>query len=101
MDKVDELCKKVDKLTKEVTETRKLMLKIAKALQIIPVTAEELAEFTKIRLKNEKKVDEAMNLIEDNLKEDDSVSLFGASQFKDDNSIYDNVLGNDYLGGDR
>ena len=94
MDKIDELCKKVDKLTKEVSENRKLLTKVAKSLQLIPVTEEELAEFTRIRLKNEEKVAEAAKLIEENTKPDNRVSLFGESNFTDTEDIYSDVLEN-------
>ena len=92
MDKIDELCKKVDKLTKLVTD-------IAKSLQLIPVTAEELAKFTKIRMKNEQLVDEAMQLIEENATNKEKYSLFSETQYNDTQSIYDDVLGFDYIGG--
>lgn len=101
MDKIDELCKKVDALTKKVDKLAKLTTDIGKALQLIPVTGDELAKFTAIRLKNEKAVAEASQLIEENTKPENSVSLFGENQFRDTQSIYDDVLGSDYLGGVR
>lgn len=101
MDKIDELCKKVDALTKKVDKLYNLTTNIGKALQLIPVTSEELAKFTAIRLKNEKAVAEAASLIEENTKPENNVSLFGENQFTDTQSIYDDVLGNDYLGGVR
>lgn len=101
MDKIDELCKKLDALTKKVDKLYNLTTNIGKALQLIPVTSEELAKFTAIRLKNEKAVAEAASLIEENTKPENNVSLFGENQFMDTQSIYDDVLGADYLGGVR
>lgn len=103
MNDFDELCKKVDILTKEVRKLTKLTTDIAKSLQLIPVTEDELAKFTKIRLKNEEKVAEAVHLIEENTKSNDgeTVSLFGETQYKGAQDIYGDVLGDDFLGGVR
>lgn len=101
MDKIDDLRKKVDTLTKKVDKLIKLTTDIGKALQLIPVTPEELAKYTAIRMKNEEAVSETVKLIEENTKEDNRVSLFGENQFNDTQSIYNDVLGTDYLGGTR
>ena len=95
---VAELKELVLKQNKIIKDLDKLVTTMAKAMYLIPVSEKEIIRIQEARRKNEAAIHEAHHIVEQNMSNDDTASLF-RDPIYNDNEIYSDVIADDFLGG--
>ena len=83
---------------KIIKSLEKLVTTMAKAMYLIPVSEKDVIKIQEARRKNEAAMHEAHHIVEQNMSNDDTASLF-RDPIYNDSEIYSDVIADDFLGG--